>query len=71
MSEYRSTGDNLLDMVASVYRLAVRDALRGDALAIEWLNCVAPDWRRFTNEGIRKNVTTTTRRAGDSPKHGG
>jgi hypothetical protein len=42
--EEQKPRDPAIDLVASVFRLAVRDAQRGDAEAIEFLWATAPDW---------------------------
>lgn len=37
------------NVIASVYRLAIADAKRGDGEAVEFLDCCAPDWRERSN----------------------
>ncbi len=43
-----ATGDGALDLIAGVYKLAVRDAQRGHVDAVEFLDDCAPDWRLYT-----------------------
>lgn len=38
------TGEPLLDLLAAVYRLALRDAQRGDWQAAWFLDQTAPEW---------------------------
>lgn len=42
-----STGDGALDLVAHVYRQALKDARRGHTDAIYFLDSTAPDWRQY------------------------
>lgn len=47
MIEWRkpeSTGDGWLDLVAAVFRQAIKDAQRGNDDARQWLRAVAPEW---------------------------
>lgn len=37
----------MFDLIAGVYRQALQDARRGKRDAIDWLDCVAPDWREY------------------------
>lgn len=37
----------MFDLIAGVYRQAIRDAKCGKRDAIEWLDVVAPDWREY------------------------
>jgi len=39
---------NSLDLLAAVYKLAIKDAGLGDADAIEFLNVTTPDWRELS-----------------------
>ena len=41
--------DNVFDLVAAVYKKAIRDAKRGDVEAIEFLSIVCPDWQELSN----------------------
>ena len=34
-------------MLAKVYRLALKEALRGKQASIDWLDCTLPDWREL------------------------
>ena len=45
----RTIGDPVLDLVAAVFRLAVKDARQGDQKARQWLWIVAPDWAERYN----------------------
>ena len=53
-----STGNGVLDLVAACYRLAVRDAQRGQQDAITFLDVTAPDWRLFTTAQATKRPRT-------------
>jgi hypothetical protein len=37
--------DPTVDLIARVYQQAVKDAIKGDEEAVEFLNITAPDWR--------------------------
>mgnify|MGYP002625283052 CR=1 FL=1 len=41
------TGDPGLDLVAAVFRQAVRDARQGQADALQFLEVTSPDWRQL------------------------
>ena len=39
--------DPVRNLIASVAKLAVIDAEKGDQAAAEWINEVLPEWRRY------------------------
>jgi hypothetical protein len=41
-----SAGEPMYDMIVALYQKAILDAQSGDPKAIEWLEVVAPDWRK-------------------------
>lgn len=42
-----TTGDPWLDLLAAVYRQAVKDAKRGSKDAIHFLDATLPEWRQL------------------------
>ena len=59
--------ENTYALLAAVYRLAIRDAKRGDIGATEFLDITAPDWRELSAqhqteriERARLNATRQT-----------
>ena len=45
---------NVYEVIAAVYKQALREARRGDEKAIDWLDCVRPDWRELETLRCKK-----------------
>lgn len=43
------TGDEYINLLAAVVRVAIADARRGDARAVKWLDDVFPSWQRHAD----------------------
>jgi hypothetical protein len=48
-----TTLDNTYDLIAHVYRRALKDARRGDKEAIGFLNVSCPDWQELASQSKR------------------
>ncbi len=51
-----STGCGMLDLIAHVYRRALKDAKRGQPDAISFLDATAGDWRERVNRRPGQNT---------------
>lgn len=54
----------MFDLIAGVYRQALRDAQNGKRDAIEWLDMCAPDWRELVDKPKVQKCDSAQRRNG-------
>ena len=55
--------ENTYHLIASVYKLAIRDARHGDAGAIEFLDITTPDWKELSTECMAERTERARRGA--------